>query len=115
MDKETEEEYNKRQAEPLFHSAKDMVPMEQVKQVYENLQCGYKKRDGCELLVRDKSFYACIWHQSMQATGTDFFMYYNLINDNELSRMSSEQHRKLEERRKYEEAWMNNFPRGATP
>ena len=111
MDPEAEDAYNKRQAEPLFKSAKDMIPMEQVKQHFENLKCGYK---GCQLLVRDKSFYACIWHQAIQAIGTDFLWYYKLINDNELERMSAYQHKALEARRRYMMKWCDNFPRGAT-
>jgi hypothetical protein len=115
MDKEAEEAYNKRQNEPLFKSAKAMIPMEQVKAHYENLICGYHKRDGCQLLVRDRCFYACIWHQAMQATGTDFFMYYRLLTDNDLDRMTAVQHKALEERHRYETKWCNNFPRGALP
>lgn len=113
MDKENEEAYNKRQAEPLFKSAKDMIPMEQVQQHFENLLCGYHKRYGCNLLVRDVSFYACIWHQAMQATGTDFFLYYKLLTDNDLDRMTTQQHKQLEERRRYQQRWMDRFPRGA--
>ena len=51
----------------------------------------------------------------MQATGTDFFMFYSLMNDNELDRMTAKQHHKLEIRRKYETEWLNNFPKGALP
>lgn len=114
MSKEAEEEYNKRQNEPLFKKATDMIPMEQVKQHFENLLCGFHKRTGCQLLVRDTSFFACIYHQAIQATGTDFFMYYKLINDNDLERMSAEQHKNLELRRRYMLSWLNNYPRGAT-
>lgn len=115
LDKESEEAYNKRQAEPLFKSAKEMIPMEQVQKHYENLLCGFNKRDGCQLLVRDRSYYACIWHQAIQSTGTDFEMYYNLLmnNENDLSKMSPDQFTKLEQKRVYEKAWMDNFPRGA--
>lgn len=113
MDKEAEEAYNKRQNEPLFHSAKDMIPMEQVQQHYENLLCGYNKRDGCQVIKRDKSYYACIWHQAMQALGTDFFWYYKLLTDNDLERMTTPQHKQLEERRVYMQKWMDNYPRGA--
>jgi hypothetical protein len=117
MDPEAEEAYEERQKAPLFQNARDMVPMEQVKQVFENLQCGYAKRDGCKLLVRDRSFYACLWHQAMQATGEDFMIYHRLImeNDNEISRMSSQQHKKLEERYVYEKQWLkDNFHGGNT-
>lgn len=113
MSKEAEEEYNKRQNEPLFQNARNMIPMEQVKAHYENLLCGFNKRTGCQLLVRDKSFYACIWHQAMQATGTDFFLYYSLITDNDLERMTAKQHTLLEQRREYQQRWMDRFPRGA--
>lgn len=112
MDKEAEEAYNKRQNEPLFKTAKDMIPMEQVQKHYENLLCGFAKRDGCKLLVRDRSYYACLWHQAMQAVGTDFFMYYYLLNDNDLERMNARQHKLLEERRLYQQKWMDRFPRG---
>jgi hypothetical protein len=115
MSDEAAAEYEKRQAEPLFQTASSMIPMAEVKQHFENLLCGYHKRYGCNLLVRDVCFYACIWHQAIQATGTDFFMYYRLINDNELDRMSAAQHTALEERHRYETKWCNNFPRGALP
>lgn len=115
MDKEAEEAYNQRQNEPLFKTAKTMIPMEQVKQHYENLLCGYHKRTGCDLLVRDIAFYACIWHQAMNATGTDFFMYYRLFTDNDLERMTAAQHKALEDRYRYEMLWLDNYPRGAYP
>lgn len=111
MSKDSEEDYNKRQNEPLFKTSKDMIPMAQVQQHFENLICGFK---GCQVIKRDKSFYACIVHQALQAVGTDFFMYYRLINDNEMERMSPLQHTKLEQRRKYMMSWCDNFPRGAT-
>jgi hypothetical protein len=111
MSQEGEDAYNKRQNEPLFKSAKDMIPMKQVQEHYENLVCGYK---GCQIIKRDKSFYCCIWHQAMQAVGTDFFWYWKLINDNELDRMTSHQHTLLEERRVYMTKWCDNYPRGAT-
>jgi len=114
MSKEAEEEYNKRQNEPLFTSAKNMIPMEQVKAHYENLVCGYNKRDGCQLLIRDKSFYCCMWHQAMQAIGTDFFFYYKNMTDNDLERMTSKQHTLLEQRREYMQKWMDRFPKGAS-
>lgn len=113
MSHDAEEAYNKRQAEPLFKSAKDMIPMEQVKEHFENLICGYHKHTGCNVLVRDPSFYCCIYHQAIQAVGTDFMMYYNLINDHELSQMSAEQHKNLELRRRYMLSWLDNYPRGA--
>jgi hypothetical protein len=114
MSKEAEEDYNKRQEEPLFKSARDLVPMEQLKEYSESLLCGYNKRTGCSLLVRDTSFYACMYHQAMQALGTDFMMYYKLMNDNELDRMSPFQHKALEQRRRYMMRWIENFPRGAS-
>ena len=114
MSHDAEEAYNKRQNEPLFKTAKDMIPMEQVKAHYEALVCGYHKRLGCNLLVRDPSFYCCIYHQAIQAVGTDFFLYYNLITDNDLDRMNAEQHKNLELRRRYMLAWLDNYPRGAT-
>jgi hypothetical protein len=113
LDKEAEDAYNERQRAPLFQNAKEMIPMEQVKQHFENLLCGYHHRYGCNLLIRDISFYACVYHQAMQATGTDFFWYYHLLTDNDLERMTAEQHTKLEQRRKYEQKWMDNFPKGA--
>ena len=114
MSPEGEEAYNKRQNEPLFKSAKEMIPMEEVKAHYEALVCGYHQRTGCQVLVRDTSFYCCMYHQAMQAIGTDFMMYYKLINDNEMDRMSPLQHKALEERRRYMLRWMENFPRGAS-
>lgn len=111
MSRDSEIDYQKRQNEPLFKKAQDMIPMEQVKQHFENLKCGHK---GCNGIVRDKIFYACIIHQALQAVGTDFTMYYNLINDNELERASSEQIRRLEKRRVYMQRWLDNFPMGAT-
>lgn len=113
MSKESEDAYNKRQNEPLFKSAKDMIPMEQVKAHFENLVCGYHKRDGCQLLVRDKSFYCCMWHQAMKAIGTDFFLYYNGMTDDDLQRMTAKQYSALEKRRDYMLAWMDNYPRGS--
>ena len=114
MSHDAEEAYNKRQEEPLFKSAKEMIPMEEVKAHYDALVCGYNKRTGCQVLVRDTSFYCCMYHQAIQAVGSDFMMYYKLINDNELDRMNPEQHRLLEQRRKYMGKWMDNFPRGAS-
>jgi hypothetical protein len=114
MSDESAKAYEERQNEPLFKNASSMIPMEQVKQHYENLMCGFHDKDGCEVIKRDRSFYACIWHQAMQAIGTDFFWYYRLVNDNELSRMSAEQHKQLEQRRKYQTSWLDNYPRGAT-
>ena len=113
MSDEAAKEYEKRQNEPLFKSAKEMIPIEQVRQHFENLICGYNKRYGCQLLVRDTSFYCCIYHQAMQAVGTDFMMYYRLINDNDLDRMTAQQHNLLEKRRTYMTKWLDNFPRGA--
>lgn len=114
MSQEGEEAYNKRQNEPLFKKAQDMIPMEQVKEHFENLVCGYNKRDGCNILVRDKSFYCCIYHQAIQAIGTEFMMYWKLINDNEMDRMTPQQHKRLEERYQYNVRWLDNFPRGAS-
>jgi len=114
MSDEAAKAYEERQKEPLFKSAKDMIPMEQTKQHFDNLICGFQKRQGCMVLVRDTSFYACLYHQAMQATGTDFFMYYGLLTDNDFERMTSQQHAKLEARRKYMQKWLDNYPRGAT-
>ena len=113
MSDEAAKEYEKRQAEPLFKTAKSMIPEPLLKEHYDNLLCGYHKRDGCMVIVRDVSFYACLYHQAMQATGTDFFMYYKLLTDNDLERMTSQQHTKLQARRQYMQRWMDNFPRGA--
>lgn len=115
MSHDAEEAYNKRQNEPLFKSAKDMIPMEQVQAHYESLVCGYHKTHGCQLLVRDPSFYCCMWHQAMQAIGTDFFFYYKNMTDNDLDRMTAKQHSQLEERRIYQQKWMDNYPRGVNP
>jgi hypothetical protein len=112
MSKEAEEDYNKRQAEPLFKTSKDMVPMEQVRKVFDNQICGYSKRDGCKVLTRDKSFYACIVHQTFQSIGTDFFTYYNLITDEELEKMNASQHQRLEERHAYMTRWLDSFSQG---
>jgi hypothetical protein len=115
MSHDAEEAYNKRQNEPLFKKAQDMLPMAQVKEHFENLVCGYHKYDGCDLLVRDSSFYACLYHQAIHAYGTDFFMYYNLLNDNELYKMTANQHKRLEDWHSYNKRWLDNFPRGAIP
>lgn len=109
MSKEAEEDYNKRQNEPLFKTAKQMIPVEQVNRYYENLKCGFNKRDGCQLLVRDKSLYACIYHQAIQATGEDFMLYYNMMNDNEYEKLKSWQLDKLEERKTYMLQWLKNY------
>lgn len=109
MSHDAEEAYNKRQAEPLFKSARDMIPMEAVKQHFDNLICGYRKRDGCQVMVRDKSLYACIYHQCIKAIGTEFFLYYNMINANEYAAMNDDQRDKLIERKEYMTKWLNNF------
>lgn len=114
MSKEGEEPYNKRQNEPLFKKAQDMIPMEQVQEHYKNLICGYNKMDGCIVQVRDKGLYACIYHQAIQALGTDFMMYHKLINENEYYKMTPAQHKTLEERYRYNTRWIDNFPRGAS-
>lgn len=114
MSDEAAADYEKAQARiSPWNTAKNMIPAPQVKQHFENLLCGYHKRYGCNLLVRDVCFYACIWHQAMNATGTDFFMYYNLLTDNDLERMTAAQHKALEQRHRYELKWLDNFPRGA--
>lgn len=114
MSHDAEEAYNKRQAEPLFKSAKSMMPMEQTKSYYDNLVCGYRKRDGCQILTRDKSLYACIYHQAMQSVGTDFFLYYSMINANEFAAMSDEQRDMLIQRHECMTKWLNDFsPAGA--
>lgn len=111
LDKESEEAYNKRQAEPLFHSAKDMIPMEQVQEHFENLQCGYK---GCQVIKKDKSYYACIYHQIVKSIGTDFFWYYQRMTDNDLERMTAQQHAAIEKRRQYMQKWLDNYPKGTS-
>lgn len=115
MSDEAAKAYEERQREPLFKSARGMIPMEEVRQHYANLICGYNKRDGCKLQVRDKSLYACMYHQAIQAIGTEFFLYYNMMTETELYEMSPEQHDKLEARHRYMTKWLDNFPRGANP
>ena len=115
MSDEAARDYEERQKAPLFKSARDMIPMEQLKAHQDNLVCGYNKRDGCKVLVRDKSLYACIYHQAMQAVGTDFFLYYNFINANEYAAMNDDQRDKLVQRHEYMMKWLDDFsPAGKT-
>ena len=112
MNKEAEEEYEKRQAEPLFKSARDMIPMEQVKEVYENLQCGNAKRKGCKIQKNSANLYLCVVCQMLQAIGTDFFAYEKQLTDNMLFNMTDWQHKAYTERLEYNQKWLNNYPRG---
>ena len=113
MDKEAEAEYERRQAEPLFKSAKDMIPMQQVEQHYENLQCGNAKRKGCKIPKNSANQYLCTVCQMLKSLGTDFFEYEKQLTENMLYNMTKWQHEAYNERREYNKTWLDNFSRGA--
>jgi hypothetical protein len=112
MSEESAREYEEAQRRPMFRRASAMP---QVKEHFDNLVCGYARRTGCKVQLRDPRLYACIYHQAMQAIGTEFFVYYGLVSEADRSKMSFEQIENLENRREYMTKWMDNFPRGAVP
>lgn len=97
-----------------FTKASTLIPMDQVKEHYENLRCGNLKTKGCNVQKDFANLYYCRVCMSIQALGTDFFSDDKKITDNMLFTMQPWQHKAYNERAAYNLKWLNNYPRGAT-
>lgn len=96
-----------------FSSARDMIPMEQVREAVENRRCrNYDK--GCRFQTRWHFCTCCMMHL---AIGTDFFELYGRLKseDPEFAfSMTDWQRENFDRDYEYNKKWLDNYPRGAT-
>ena len=99
---------------PIFQKASTLVPMDQVKELFNNLRCGNYKRKGCQVPLDFPNLYYCRVCMAMQALGTTFETDDKKITDNMIEKMQPWQHKAYNDRAEYNQKWLDNYPRGAT-
>lgn len=112
MSKDSEIDYQRRQAEPMFKSAKQLTPMNQLARHYENLECGNKKK-GCIIPKNHAVMAWCPVCTMLMAMGTNFFEYEGKLTEEMVWKMTEWQRAAWQSKREYWNSWLDNYPRGA--
>jgi hypothetical protein len=112
LDKESEESYNRRQAEPLFRNAKAMLSQGEIEERVDAYRCG--NYPYCKVVKKHPLFPWCSVCSCLKAMGTDFFAKSKEITQEEAFAMGKWQQDKYAELEEYWKAWLDNYPRGAT-
>jgi hypothetical protein len=99
---------------PIFQKASTLIPMDQVKEHYNNLVCGNAKWKGCKIQKDWPNLYFCRVCMLLQAVGTAFFSDEKQLTEHMLYNMTEWQHKEYNDRLKYMTKWLDNYPRGAT-
>lgn len=97
-----------------FKKASSLIPMEQVKELYDNLKCGNHVRKGCKIQKDWPNLYYCRVCMMLQATGEAFFSDESKLTDNMLYNMTDWQHKQYNDALEYWTAWRKNYPKGAS-
>lgn len=99
---------------PLFQRASAIVPMEQLREHFENLKCGNYHFKGCNIPKDYPNLYYCRVCMAVMALGTDFSADDKKITDTMINQMLPWQHQAYNTRAEYNQKWLDNYPRGAT-
>ena len=100
--------------EERFRTARDMIPMEQVREITEQRKC-YNHKRGCKFQTK---WYYCTCCMMLNAIGTEFFDAYNKLRvaDPDFAfSMTEWQRERFSDRYEYNKRWCDNYPRGASP
>lgn len=109
MSTESSEAYEERQRAPLFQNAKNMIPMEKVKEFYDNLACSNAKI-GCRIQKRAANLAWCHFCRMLRSKGSEFFDAERLITAAELAQATDWQKEEHEKQWEKWDKWTRDYP-----